>query len=98
MESGEKIKRPTLARTLRIIADAGNADPIYHGVLGQQIVRDVNSHGGLFTMDDLKNYKVRFREAIKQPLGKYSLLTTPPPSSGPVLSLALNILKGMKII
>ena len=98
LEAGDTTKRPTLARTLRIISNAGNADPVYGGLLGEQMVNDINSHGGQFTMDDLRNYKVRFREAIEQSYGKYTMLTTPPPTSGPVLSLVLNILKGEKTV
>ena len=94
LKAGDIMKRPTYARTLRIIANAGNADPVYGGVLGQQMVNDINAHGGKFMMDDLKNYKVLFRDTIQQSLGKGKLLTTPPPTSGPVLSLILNILKG----
>ena len=96
LEEGDILKRPTYARTLRIIANAGNADPVYKGVLGQQMVKDINAHGGQFMMDDFKNYKVRFRDAIEQPFGKGKLITTPPPTSGPVLSLVLNILKGTR--
>ncbi|XP_046839747.1 glutathione hydrolase 1 proenzyme-like isoform X3 [Xenia sp. Carnegie-2017] len=94
LKAGEMLKRPTFGRTLRIIANAGNADPVYGGVLGQQIVNDINAHGGKFTMDDLKNYKVRFRDSIEQSVGRGRLITTPPPTSGPVLVLVLNILKG----
>ena len=88
------MRRPTYARTLKIIANAGNGDPVYGGKLGQQMVNDINAHGGQFLMDDLKNYKVRFRDTIVQSFGKGKLITTPPPTSGPVLSLILNILKG----
>ncbi|CAB3995471.1 glutathione hydrolase 1 proenzyme isoform X1 [Paramuricea clavata] len=94
LEAGETMKRPTYARTLRIISNAGNADPVYGGVLGQQMVKDINTHGGQFMIDDFKNYKVRFRDTISESFGKGKLLTTPPPTSGPVLSLVLNILKG----
>lgn len=97
LEAGDILKRPTYARTLRIIANAGNADPMYKGVLGEQMVKDVNAHGGQFMMDDFKNYKVRFRDAIEQPFGKGKIITTPPPTSGPVLSLVLNILKGTQV-
>ena len=98
LEAGEIMKRPTYARTLRIISNAGNADPVYGGVLGQQMVKDINTHGGQFMIDDLKNYKVRFRDTITESFGKGKLLTTPPPTSGPVLSLVLNILKGSRRI
>ena len=97
LEAGDILKRPTYARTLRIIANAGNADPMYKGVLGEQMVKDINAHGGQFMMDDFKNYKVRFRDAIEQPFGKGKIITTPPPTSGPVLSLVLNILKGTQV-
>ena len=94
LQAGETMKRPTYARTLRLIAEAGNADEVYGGRFGQQMVNDINAHGGRFSIDDLKNYKVRFRDTIEQSFGKGKLLTSPPPTSGPVLSLVLNILKG----
>ncbi|XP_028396381.1 glutathione hydrolase 1 proenzyme-like isoform X2 [Dendronephthya gigantea] len=94
LKAGETLRRPTYARTLRLIAEAGNANEVYGGRFGQQMVNDINAHGGRFSIDDLKNYKVRFRDTIEQSFGKGKLLTSPPPTSGPVLSLVLNILKG----
>ena len=97
LEAGQLMKRSTYARTLKIIANAGNGDPVYGGVLGQQMINDINAHGGQFMMDDLKNYKVRFRDTIVQSFGKGKLITTPPPTSGPVLLLIMNILKGYQL-
>ena len=46
------------------------------------------------TLDDLKNYKVKFRPVLKSKLDDMTLLSCPPPTAGPVLALTLNILDG----
>ena len=54
----------------------------------------IKDGGGIFTLDDLKNYKVKFKRPTNGTVGNYSWYSTPPPGSGVVLSLIINILKG----
>ena len=58
---GDVFCQPDLARTLRCIAAEG-PDAFYRGPIAEQIVRDVQAHGGLLTMDDLANYRIRSSE------------------------------------
>jgi gamma-glutamyltranspeptidase len=52
--------------------------------------------GGIFTLDDLKNYQAKFREPIEINLkGNYRMLAMPPPSSGVLVSLILNIMNSI---
>ena len=83
---------PKFARTLERIRD--NPEDFYYGELAKDVVKDVKDGGGIITLDDLKNYKVKFRNPINGKVGEYSWYSTPPPGSGVVLSFILNILKG----
>ena len=83
---------PKFARTLEIIRD--DPDSFYNGSLAQDIVKDIQEGGGIITLEDLKNYQTAERTPLSQTMGDYTLYTNPPPGSGAVLSLILNILKG----
>ncbi|KAL9958185.1 hypothetical protein ACROYT_G035163 [Oculina patagonica] len=91
-KQGETLCMPKFARTLERIRDF--PEDFYYGELAKDIVQDIKDGGGIITLDDLKNYKVKFRRPISGTLGKYSWYSTPPPGSGSVLSFILNILKG----
>lgn len=84
---------PKFARTLERIRD--NPEDFYFGELARDVVQDIKDGGGIFTREDLKNYKVKFRKPMEGKFGEYSWYSTPPPGSGVVLSFILNILKGM---
>ena len=90
---GELLYMPKFAKTLERIRNS--PDDFYNGELAKDIVRDIKDGGGIFTLDDLKNYRVKFRRPMNGTLGNYSWYSTPPPGSGVVLSFILNILKGI---
>ncbi|EDO33350.1 predicted protein, partial [Nematostella vectensis] len=92
---GETIKLPKLARTLEQIRD--DPESFYTGDLARDIVNELQEEGGLITLEDMRNYKVKVRKPLKFPFGEYNVFTTPPPGSGTVLNLILNILKGFKM-
>ncbi|XP_069789885.1 glutathione hydrolase 1 proenzyme-like isoform X2 [Narcine bancroftii] len=88
------IRFPRLAQTYQILAEEG-ANAFYNGSLSHQIVADVRRAGGILTLDDLANYKAQvMKNPVHLQLGDYRLLAPESPSSGPVLALILNILKG----
>lgn len=91
-KSGEVLKRAKLAETLEKIAQ--NGEDFYNGSIAQDLVNDINNLGGVLTIDDLNSYSVKVRNAINVSIhnGEYTLLTCPPPSSGPVIAFILNIL------
>ena len=91
-KQGETLCMPKYAKTLERIRD--NPEDFYYGELAKDIVQDVKDGGGIFTLDDLKNYRVKFKRPVNGMLGDYTWYSTPPPGSGAVLSLILNILKG----
>ena len=91
---GDRLRRPQLANTLRIIAQQG-ADAFYTGVLADKIVKEVQDRGGIITRQDLAEFDVDFREALNVSINDtHTAYTTHAPSSGPILTFILNILQG----
>jgi len=89
---GDNITNPQYAKTLEDIRD--DPESFYSGQLASKIVRDIRLRGGIITAQDLKDYKVIRKKALVNKLGNMTWYTVPPPSSGPVITLILNILKG----
>ena len=95
--AGDTMKRPKLARTLEIIAEHG-ADAFYTGQLADKIVREVQSRGGIITKRDLAEYQVDYQEALSVSLNSsLTAFTTHAPTSGPLLTFMLNILRGYTV-
>ncbi|XP_038209793.1 glutathione hydrolase 1 proenzyme-like isoform X2 [Zerene cesonia] len=89
---GDKIREPTLARTLDIIAEEG-PEAIHNGTLTAALVRDIEGFGGIVTEDDLRNYRVEWQDPIAVQLsGEHTLFSVPLPGSGSVLAFILNML------
>lgn len=93
-EIGAVIKQPELAQTLEAIAAQG-AKGFYEGRVAQNLVAGVRAGGGIWTLEDLKNYRVVERKPL---IGEYHgarIVTASPPSSGGIAVLdSLNILAG----
>ena len=92
-KAGETFRQPELAATLERIA--ANPEDFYRGAMAKQIADFEAAHGGLITARDLREYKVKDREAL---LGTYrglDVITSPPPSSGGIALIeTLNMLSG----
>ena len=93
-KTGEKIYNKKLAETLEIIK--ANAEDFYNGNLSRQIVEDVNAAGGNFSKQDLLNYKVEERFPFVTTIKGMKMFTMPPPGSGAVVGMTMNILEGKK--
>jgi gamma-glutamyltranspeptidase/glutathione hydrolase/leukotriene-C4 hydrolase len=92
---GDIMKRPKYADTLEIIAQQG-VDAFYTGILADKIVKEIQDHGGIITKEDLADYQVDFRDALSVNLNdSLTAFTTQAPSSGPLLTFILNILRGI---
>ncbi|GFO36684.1 gamma-glutamyltranspeptidase 1 [Plakobranchus ocellatus] len=90
---GSLVQLPELAKTLQIIAD----DPasFYNGSLAEDIVADLQERGSIITLEDLKNYRLKWTTPTMLSLpGGYKLYSIPAPGGGPILSYILNILAG----
>jgi gamma-glutamyltranspeptidase/glutathione hydrolase len=92
-EPGSLVRQPILARTLRRIAERG-AREFYTGALAREIVQDMAANGAWVTADDLAAVP---EPPVVPPLsGTYrgwDVHTLPPPASGRVVLLALNLLE-----
>ena len=92
-QEGEVLKQPELAATLKRLQSGGPRE-FYEGRTAHLIAADMRAHGGLITLDDLKNYRAVSRQPLKGTYRGYELLSMPPPSSGGVaLFEMLNILE-----
>ena len=93
-KAGESLKQPELAATLARIAKDGAKD-FYNGETARQLAAAMSAHGGLVTLDDLKNYKVVERTPLEGNYKGYHVITGPPPSAGGVgLLQMMGMLEG----
>tara|TARA_Y100000739_G_scaffold157662_1_gene136239 strand:- start:3 stop:1733 length:1731 start_codon:yes stop_codon:yes gene_type:complete len=90
-------KRPDLENTFQLIASNGK-EGFYEGDIAKEIVKSMNENGGLFTLEDLKNYKPQISEPIVASYRGNLVFTAGPPSGGGITLLtALNILSAFDL-
>lgn len=91
---GWLLKQPDLAETFDLIASQGDAG-FYEGKRAEQMVDGVRAAGGIWTLDDLKQYKAVERKPLEGDYRGMHVVSAPPPSSGGVVLIEiLNILAG----
>ncbi len=94
---GHHIKQPDLANTLQALANQGRAG-FYQGKVAKQLLAGVKSAGGIWAVQDFKQYEVVERTPV---IGHYRgnrIVSAPPPSSGGVaLVTMLNILERYRL-
>jgi len=89
---GYVIKQPDLAKTLKAIAKHGHKG-FYAGVTAKKLVTSNNKAGGIWSLKDLQQYKIKEREPVVSEYRGYRLTSVAPPSSGGIaLAEMLNIL------
>jgi len=90
---GEVMKLPDLAWSLKELKQYGPS-AFYQGEIANKIVAEMERNGGLITLKDLGNYKVKERVPIKGTYKGYEIVSMPPSSSGGVhLIQMLNMLE-----
>lgn len=91
--AGERLVQKDLASTLTVIAEQGSAG-FYRGEVANKMVESINRAGGIFSIEDLANYKAVIRKPVSTDYRGYQVFSMPPPSSGGVhLVQLLNILE-----
>jgi gamma-glutamyltranspeptidase / glutathione hydrolase len=96
-EVGAIIRQPELAHTLEAIANQG-AKGFYEGPVAANLVAGVRAGGGIWTLQDLKSYRVVERKPLTGEYHGARIVTAPPPSSGGIAIVnALNILSGFEL-
>ncbi len=92
-KEGDILKNPEIAKTLEIIKK--NPFDIYNGSLARQIVDDIGKSNGIISLNDLKEYTVNITDPVRFKFKDLELHTMPPPGSGAVLAMVLNIIQGL---
>ncbi|SDF85415.1 gamma-glutamyltransferase [Phytopseudomonas seleniipraecipitans] len=88
---GTLLRQPELADTLVALARSGR-DGFYAGPLAERLVAGVRAAGGIWTLQDLGDYRTVQRQPIRVPLAEgRELISAPPPSAGG-LALAQSLL------
>jgi gamma-glutamyltranspeptidase/glutathione hydrolase len=91
---GEKLVQPDLAQTLERISKNG-ANEFYEGETAKRFAEEMAKNGGLISLSDLKNYKAIERTPLTGKYHNYTIITSPPSSSGGIALLEmLGILEG----
>jgi gamma-glutamyltranspeptidase/glutathione hydrolase len=112
-EPGQVFVQKDLAATWRKLVDAEQQalkagksrkqaiyaayDRFYKGDIAREIVRGVQEDGGLFTMDDLANWKVKIEEPLSTTYKGITVYKLQQWQQGPALLQALNILENADI-
>ena len=92
-KAGEVLRQPELASTLERIAK--DPEDFYHGAMARELAAFIQKGGGLITVDDLADYEVKEREAVRGTYRGLEIISAPPPSSGGIALIEiLNILEG----
>ncbi|MDT5294980.1 MAG: gamma-glutamyltranspeptidase / glutathione hydrolase, partial [Acidobacteriota bacterium] len=94
---GDVWRQPELAATFARMQRMG-AREFYEGRTARLIAEDMRAHGGLVTLEDLKNYVAKERVPVRSTYRGFEVVSMPPPSSGgAVLIEMLNILEGFDL-
>src|SRR3954470_8854156 len=87
---GTTIQQPALARTLEALA-AGGRDAFYEGDTARALVRWIEDHGGLLSLEDLRQCRAEIQAPLRTTYRGLEVLEAPPNSSGCVLLQELNV-------
>jgi gamma-glutamyltranspeptidase/glutathione hydrolase len=91
---GETLAQPELQQTLERISKNG-PNEFYEGETAKRFAAEMAKHGGIITEADLKAYKAFERTPLKGKYKNYTVITSPPSSSGGIALLEmLGILEG----
>jgi gamma-glutamyltranspeptidase/glutathione hydrolase len=111
-EVGEIFVQEDLGRTLQYLADEEKKaarrkgrkagleaarDAFYRGDIARAVSRFMEKEGGLIRYEDFARFRVRFEPTVRSRFDGIELHACGPWSQGPVLPMALNILKGFDL-
>ncbi|MDR2387270.1 MAG: gamma-glutamyltransferase [Deltaproteobacteria bacterium] len=92
-DEGAIIKNPELAQTFKTVAKEG-VEAFYKGSIAKEMVDYVQKNGGLWTMEDLANYKLNWNEPVTMNYKGLTVYGAPPPSSATTWMEMLKIAEG----
>ncbi|MFC2163416.1 gamma-glutamyltransferase [Acidobacteriota bacterium] len=96
-EPGDTFRNPQLADTFRLIASGGIKE-FYQGQLAKKIIRAVEEHGGIITLEDLASYKPEEHTPVKGVYKDFTIYSPRLPASGGLhIIQLLNILENWPV-
>lgn len=95
-KEGEIFRNPDLAKTYEAIARRGR-EGFYEGPVAEAIVAAVVEAGGALALDDLKDHRSEWVEALSVPYRGYEVWELPPNGQGIAALQMLRILEGFDL-
>lgn len=93
---GQVFRNPYMAKVLRSLGTHGAKNGFYSAFPGKAIVDTIQRHGGVMTMEDLKNHSSTFPSPISVNYHGYNLWEVPPNGQGIAGLIALEGLKSLE--
>ncbi|KAJ1997261.1 hypothetical protein H4R26_005895, partial [Coemansia thaxteri] len=93
---GQIFRNPTLANTLRLLARAGKRG-FYEGPVGDAIIKELCSSGGVMSHADLQAHRSSFEDPISREFHGYRLHECAPNGSGLAALLALGVIEMLEL-
>jgi gamma-glutamyltranspeptidase / glutathione hydrolase len=94
---GRMVRNPNLAGSLERLARHG-AEDLYSGELAHAITQDMRRHGGLLTLADLANFKIRRLAPLTIAYRGRTIALPAPPAGGIVVAEMLRILERFDLV
>lgn len=89
--TGERVRMPALAATLKRIAREG-ASAFYQGSIAREIAETVQAGGGFLTEADLAAASAEWVTPISTPYGGHQVMEIPPNGQGVVALIMMNLM------
>ena len=94
---GELFRQPDLGATMQAMARDGH-DGFYRGPVARMLVDGVQQDEGIWSIEDLENYRAVEREPLVGSYRDTTIVTAPPPSAGGVAIINMfNMLSGFDL-
>ena len=84
--TGDRLRQPALAETLRRVAKHGSAY-MYTGEWARRLVAAVQREGGKMTREDLASYRALWTEPLETSYLDYQAVSLGPPNTGGLITL-----------
>jgi gamma-glutamyltranspeptidase/glutathione hydrolase len=97
LEAGHTLRLPSVARTMRQLAERGLED-FYRGAIGEALAQACVDAGGLLRRDDLEHHRADWVAPISTSIDDVSVFTTPPNSQGIAALQMINTMAALDAI
>ena len=93
---GDLFKNPALANSLRKIA-ANGRDAFYNGPMTETMVKFLNAHGGVHTLEDFRDFQPEWVEPVSTTYHGWTVYELPPNGQGIAALSMLNIMENFPL-